>query len=45
MEIHGNIKVGDQLVRAATEEIRNGSTVRYGPADSKTADVVSAKKK
>jgi membrane fusion protein, multidrug efflux system len=45
MEIHGNIKVGDQLVRAATEEIRNGSTVRYGPADSKTADVVSAEKK
>lgn len=45
MEIHGNIKVGDQLVRAATEEIRNGSNVRNGPADSKTADVVSAEKK
>ncbi len=38
-------KSGDQLVRAATEEIRDGSNVRNGPADSKTAEVVSAEKK
>jgi RND family efflux transporter MFP subunit len=36
--IYGNIKPGDELVKAATEEIRDGATVKRGAAGKTTED-------
>jgi membrane fusion protein (multidrug efflux system) len=43
MEIHGDIKSGDELVKAASEEIRNGSPVKKS-AGNKTSELTETKK-
>jgi RND family efflux transporter MFP subunit len=43
MEIHGDIKPGDELVKAASEEIRNGSTVKKD-SGKKASELTEAKK-
>lgn len=43
MAIHGDIKPGDKLVKAASEEIRNGTTVKIG-ASKKVPETKDAKK-
>jgi RND family efflux transporter MFP subunit len=40
LEIHGDIKTGDQIVKGASEEIRNGSPVRT-QAGKKVAEVAN----
>jgi len=41
VEVHGDIKAGDQIVKAASEEIRNGSPVRTD-AGKKAAEVTKS---
>jgi len=41
VEVHGEIKAGDQIVKAASEEIRNGSPVRTD-AGKKAAEVTKS---
>jgi len=43
MEIHGDIKPGDELVKAASEEIRNGSTVKKD-GGKKASELTETKK-
>ena len=43
MEIHGDIKPGDELVKAASEEIRNGSPVKK-IAGNKASELSETKK-
>jgi RND family efflux transporter MFP subunit len=41
VEIFGSIVRGDQLIKSATEEIRNGSTIKQGKAPEKSEDATA----
>lgn len=44
IEVYGNLTNGDQLVKAATEEVRNGSEIRETKLSTATTDSTATKK-